>query len=305
VRGPHLQSLWETDVSGVDDQQCSLWTVAPRSPKDSDKCSVQPQQAGRCSISTNTKCDFDDCNPWTPACKCGRKETCNTGTGDPKYGDYNGNAAAAGLSFSAWTSSTPPATVGGPGPSLNVYASTNHVPSDFYVRDWTAAPSLFDDGSQPSTNSVYWATSDVWNQSTSAASAPGPKGYVRGDPASRTGSNYAFARVSRRAPAAATAPNATVKANFYLVPSGPGIGVKGFNTSLGSETLTFGPGDMMLTTPGHAWSIPVGSPRTISLAVEIEAPDGDVFAQPSMGDRTKVLLDPFTPDNNKARRVLP
>ena len=170
------------------------------------------------------------------------------------------------------------------------------------MRDWTAAPSAFDDGSQPSTNPVYWTTSDVWNQSTNVASAPGPDGYVRGDPASRTGSNFAFARVSRRAPAAASAPNATVKVNFYwcLLPAG----LKGPNTPLGSETVTFGPSDMMLTTPAHAWSIPAGSRSHLSLAVEIEAPDGDVFSQPSLAKRLKIAIDPFTPDNNKARRAL-
>jgi hypothetical protein len=304
VRGPHLQSLWETDVSGVDDNQCSLWLAAPRSINDSESCSVQPQLAGRCQLpkgstgtSTNAQCDFSTNN----ACATG--ESCMPGRGSPKYGDYNGNAVAAGLSFSAWTSSTPPASVGGTTKSLRIYASTNRVPSDFYVRDWTATPSFFDNGSQPSTNSVYWTTSDVWNQSTNVASAPGPKGYVRSDPASRTGSNYAFARVSRRAPAAASAPNATVKVNFYLVPSS-GPGLMRPNTPLGSETVTFGPSDMMWTTPAHAWSIPAGSPPHLSLAVEIEAPDDDVFSQPSLGDRKKIVVDPFTPDNNKARRAL-
>jgi hypothetical protein len=106
--------------------------------------------------------------------------------------------------------------------------------------------------------------------------------------------------LSRRAPAA---PNATVKVNFYMVPTS-GLGVTGPNTPLGSESVTFGPSDMMLTTPAHAWSIPTGSPPRLSLAVEIEAPDGDVFSQPSLGDRSKIVIDSYTPDNNKARRAL-
>ncbi|HTR11713.1 MAG TPA: hypothetical protein VMI72_00310, partial [Roseiarcus sp.] len=306
VRGPHLQRLGEIDVSGIDDNQCSLWPKAPSKKRDSSSCSTQPQLAGVCvvtatNVKTTTRCNFRKCRKNSKNCECPNGDTCQTDGSTTKYGDYNGNAAAAGLSFSAWTSSTPPASVGGTTKSLRIYASTNFVPSDFYVRDWTATPSYFDDGTQPSTNPVYWATSDVWNQSTNVASAPGPDGYVRGDPPSRTGSNYAFARVSRRAPAAASAPNATVKVNFYVTY----FGFKAPYTPLGPETVTFGPSDMMLTTPAHAWSIPAGSPSPLSLAVEIEAPDGDDFSQPSLGSRSKIpIIDYFTPDNNKAKRTL-
>jgi hypothetical protein len=168
VRGPKLQALAETDLSGIDDNQCSIWLTPPRNTKDSESCSTQPQNAGFCQLpkgstgkSTNARCDFSTKNACTTA-----GESCQTGRGSPKYGDYNGNAAAAGLSFSAWTSSVPPESVGGASGKLRIYASTNRVPSDFYVRDWTATPAFFDDGTQPSTNPIYWTTSDVWNQST-------------------------------------------------------------------------------------------------------------------------------------------
>jgi hypothetical protein len=174
------------------------------------------------------------------------------------------------------------------------------VPSDFYVRDWTATPAFFDDGTQPSTNPIYWTTSDVWNQSTNVANAPGPDGYVLGDAPNRAGSNFAFARVSRRAPAAASAPNASVKVTFYLTPFGFGAPY----TSLGSETVTFGPADMMLTTPAHAWSVPAGAPSHLGLAVEIEAPDGDIFSEPSLSRTLKFASDRMRPDNNKAQRNL-
>src|SRR5579859_5904667 len=118
------------------------------------------------------------------------------------------------MHFSAWASATPPVSVGGAGGVLRVYASTDRVPSDFYVRDWNAGGS-FDNGAQPSTNPVFWATSDVWNQNNTGTEAPDGTGSVPGDPPVRAGSNYAFARVSRRAPAAATAPSATVTVNFY------------------------------------------------------------------------------------------
>ena len=65
VRGPYLQRLGEIDVSGIDDNQCSLWLVAPRNVTRREPCFVQPQNAGRCQLpsgstgtSTNTRCDF-------------------------------------------------------------------------------------------------------------------------------------------------------------------------------------------------------------------------------------------------------
>ncbi|HEY5090610.1 MAG TPA: hypothetical protein VIK30_11615, partial [Polyangia bacterium] len=36
--------------------------------------------------------------------------------------------------------------------------------SDFYVRDWTDAPGVGDDGAEPSTHLDFWDASDVWNQ---------------------------------------------------------------------------------------------------------------------------------------------
>jgi hypothetical protein len=41
--------------------------------------------------------------------------------------------------------------------------------SDFYVRDWTDSAAVHDTGLEPSTHPVFYATSDVWNQRSSAA----------------------------------------------------------------------------------------------------------------------------------------
>ena len=43
------------------------------------------------------------------------------------------------------------------------------VGSDYYVRDWTDTATVHDNGLEPSTNPVFYASSDVWNQRTNAA----------------------------------------------------------------------------------------------------------------------------------------
>ena len=105
----------EFKISASSDAQCSLWPSAPRSTWDSENCSVQPQLAGVCKVlppqtpdpSTNNRCDFsgsngDVCgiNPTTHTL-----ETCTTGGGAVKYGDYNGNACTSGRLYSVFASS--------------------------------------------------------------------------------------------------------------------------------------------------------------------------------------------------------
>src|SRR6266542_3120184 len=48
----------EFQISTTSDPQCNLWPCAPRSPNDSENCSAQPQNAGVCSVTTATRCDF-------------------------------------------------------------------------------------------------------------------------------------------------------------------------------------------------------------------------------------------------------
>ena len=95
----------EFRISPDSDSNCDAgWgNSAPRSSNDSESCTDQPQQAGFCSTS-GTRCDFSDVN-------CPAGETCNTGGGSPKYGDYSGIACAAGRVYAAYASATPP---GGP-----------------------------------------------------------------------------------------------------------------------------------------------------------------------------------------------
>jgi hypothetical protein len=293
VRGPNLVALAETDLSGVNDAQCSTWPCATNTSTDSESCSVQPQNGGRCSGS-GTPCDFS-----TPACPLG--ETCINGRGCPKYGDYNGNAAGAGRLYTAWSSATPPANVGGPSGAIRVYASVDRVPSDFYVRDWTDSAIVFDNGAQPSTHADFWSTSDVWNQSTNTAAPTGPTGFVVGDAPSRSGSNYAYARVSRRAAAMSAAPDALVTVNFFLGDYGLGAPF----IPIGSEIVTLAPGDMTHISPAHSWSVPVAASTHLCMAVEIDGPDGDTVATPSVVGTAPGPADPFIlTDNNKAQRNL-
>lgn len=111
----------EFAISQAQDPLCaSGWPAAPRAPANAENCSVQPQLAGVCSVS-GARCDFSDCAGGLPTCTCTvAGETCNTGGGIPKYGDYNGSACAAGRFYTAWASATAPA--GQPQPtSIDVF----------------------------------------------------------------------------------------------------------------------------------------------------------------------------------------
>ena len=89
----------EFKISTTSDPQCNLWPAAPRSTWDSENCSVQPENAGRCSVSTNIPCDFSG-----DGTQCPMGETCQTGGGAPKYGDYNGNACVLGRFYTVFAS---------------------------------------------------------------------------------------------------------------------------------------------------------------------------------------------------------
>lgn len=119
----------EFKVSTVSDRLCcagdancntiapaSGWPSAPRNANDSESCSTQPQLAGACTdgagAPTGTRCDFSNCGGAGmgvgAACDCAAGNTCNTGRGVPKYGDYSGNACSASRFYTAWASATSP-----------------------------------------------------------------------------------------------------------------------------------------------------------------------------------------------------
>jgi hypothetical protein len=299
VKAGNLISGTESDISQVDDTQCSLWPCAPRSTADSESCSVQPQLAGFCRHTPNnpsdsfTRCDFS-------STVCPPTETCQTSGGCPKYGDYNGAAALAGRRYAAWSSATPPPGVTGSVPGINVYESSDLLPSDFFVRDWTNSATDHDTGTEPSTNPTFYTTSDVWNQSSSTPEVP-VSDWILGDAPIRGGSNFAFARVSRRAPAASTAANVIVTVNFLEADYGASAPF----TSIGSQMVTLTAADTSVITPAVSWSVPATASTHLCLAVEITAP-GDAFVPPSLGaggapgpSDSRILQD-----NNKAQRNL-
>jgi hypothetical protein len=120
----------ETKISEVGDPWCaSGWPCGTRSTGDSEQCSVQPQQAGICCgpaipgnncPGSNQRCDFSDMN-------CPAGETCSTGGGCPKYGDYNGNACAAGRLLAAYASLATPLRIQPPSVGISVLFSASLV----------------------------------------------------------------------------------------------------------------------------------------------------------------------------------
>ncbi len=108
--GPDFQ----INAPGTSDPQCaSGWPAATGNQSDSESCFVQPQLAGRCGTASplakndsGTPCDFTGTD--ATACPNGTngQESCQIGRGQPKYGDYNGNACAAGRLYSIWSSAT-------------------------------------------------------------------------------------------------------------------------------------------------------------------------------------------------------
>jgi hypothetical protein len=111
------------NVSQRPDPQCaSGWPTPPRSPSDATSCG-SPQLAGVCQrpggLGSQNPCDFA-----TPVCPTAPiRETCQTGRGQPKYGDYNGLACAGDFVIAAWASATaPPGLAAATG--ISVYSST-------------------------------------------------------------------------------------------------------------------------------------------------------------------------------------
>jgi hypothetical protein len=284
----------EFDLMGRDDPQCaSGWSGGTREPQDATSCTVQPQLAGFCGTST-TRCDFNT--------GCSGGLVCNRGSGSPKYGDYNGLATGGGRLLNIWASGTAPSDLPpAPNNNINAYVVVTDLPSDFFVRDWTNNAADHDNGQEPSTNSIFYATSDVWNES---GSAPEPlvNDWVLGDPPLRTASNFAFARVSRRAPAASTAPSASVGVDFLMADFGLGVPF----VALGTNSVTLAATDNTAITPGLAWTVPPTSSTHLCIASQISTP-GDPFLLPSLlgGSPGLAGTDPLVlQDNNKAQRNL-
>lgn len=102
----NLKAGPEFKISEVSDAHCAAgWPSGVDNMNDSESCSIQPQLGGRCldamGNGSGNPCDFSDGG-------CPMGETCQVQRGSPKYGDYNGNACAAGRFFAAFASATSP-----------------------------------------------------------------------------------------------------------------------------------------------------------------------------------------------------
>ena len=110
--------------AGVAAGSAASWLNSTRATQDSETCTNQPQLAGQCfrpgtnpPVGSGQPCDFSTPNcPTLPVA-----ETCQTGGGTPKYGDYNGNACTAGRLYSIWPSATTPPPVIGPAGGVRLF----------------------------------------------------------------------------------------------------------------------------------------------------------------------------------------
>ncbi|HEX4965773.1 MAG TPA: sialidase family protein [Thermoanaerobaculia bacterium] len=186
---------------------------------------------------------------------------------------------------------------------------------DFYVRDWTDGPGNGDTGLEPSTHSVFYATSDVWNR---RGTLPGtfvndqPPSEPAGNGAGNIGDNWAFARIRRNA--LPVSGSKTVTAHFLISKFGTGsnyvdstVGDPDLSFPDPDPTLNFTAADLgpFITTAWH-WHLNAIASTHLCMAVEISAP-GDPFVAPSLvgsapGWPTTDLRVIF--DNNKAQRNL-
>ena len=181
---------------------------------------------------------------------------------------------------------------------------------DFYVRDWTNDASHADNGVEPSTNPVFYATSDVWNR-RSKSPGPFPNDQPTNDDAGNGtgahGKNWAFTRVRRNANGAPTA----VTAHFLV--SKFGTGSNYVDSTTGDPDVSFPDPDPVITTDGgmgpwtlapYEWHLKAIAGNHLCLAVEISAP-GSPYIPPTLAGETPGW--PTTDlriinDNHKAQR---
>jgi hypothetical protein len=175
---------------------------------------------------------------------------------------------------------------------------------DFYVRDWTSTPASFDNGVEPSTNPVFWATSDVWNKGTDTAGSPNASGSYDTDNmfagAGALGNNFAFVRVHRNT----SGSPATVFAHFLKSPFGTGSAYVDASAAA-DPTITFGAADtVQVIASGFPWHQDEVMSTHACLAVQIWTSD-DPFIAPGLIGQTPGPGDYLVlNDNNKAQRNL-
>jgi hypothetical protein len=166
--------------------------------------------------------------------------------------------------------------------------------SDFYVRDWTDSAAAHDTGLEPSTNPVFYATSDVWNQRSSVAPT-----FVNDQPQNEdpqnSATNYAFARISRNNVGSAE----TVNVQFLVAEFGTGSPY----ANVATTSVNFAAGDTSKIASA-SWTLNATSSTHLCLGVQIST-KSDPFVVPGLNGNTPGW--PTTDllvinDNNKAQR---
>jgi hypothetical protein len=181
---------------------------------------------------------------------------------------------------------------------------------DSYVRDWTDDPATGDNGAEPSTRTVFYKTSDVWNRrSIDPGMFPNdrPDNEDAGNGDLTKGDNWAFARIRRKAGGSAQ----DVTAHFLV--SKFGVGNPYVDSTQPDADASFldsdpvvhfaaGAFDPQVTIPYH-WHLNQVASTHLCLAVEIKAAQ-DPLVGPSLrglapGWPTDLII---LNDNNRAQR---
>ncbi len=183
------------------------------------------------------------------------------------------------------------------------------INNDFYVRDWTKTPTDNDPGAEPSTEPVFYLTSDVWNRRLDTPGTFNSNDQPQSmNPRPMTaGGNFAYARVHRRA----TGPAANANLLFLKSEFGTGSNYQLINGVSSFASLAFSATDQQKTmAAGVAWNLIDPAAVTanhVCMAVEIAGPN-DPSANPTLLGRapgwsngTDLLV---LADNNKAQRNL-
>jgi hypothetical protein len=166
--------------------------------------------------------------------------------------------------------------------------------SDFYVRDWTNTAVDHDTGLEPSTNSIFYASSDVWNQRSNVAPS-----FINDQPQNEdpqnNATNFAFVRISRNDSASAE----TVNVDFLVAEFGTGSPYQ----LVASTSVSFAAGDTSKIAR-TSWNLNPTSSTHLCLAAQISTPS-DPLVLPGLNGNTPgwpttdlIVIN----DNNKAQR---
>jgi hypothetical protein len=188
-------------------------------------------------------------------------------------------------------------------PSIDpFFVKVTQIPdtSDFYVRDWTDNTISHDTGLEPSTNPVFFQTSDVWNRHDNSPGAFANDQPENEIPQMFPMDNFAFARICRNA----AGTSESVKAHFFYSEFGIGSNYQDVILFEHDLDVNFSSGMLMSLTAGFKWNLPLFASNHVRLAVEISTLTDPIILPSLLGHTpgwpTTDLM--IINDNNKAQR---